>query len=217
MLEEKTYKVSELKAIMKTDRLDTLKGKLKTIECEFVQEGKGNKCTITITKAPDRFKEFCIYELGIPPQTNFQKLKLFYYKYFFAPDFDTLPYNEMAKLLQRAGTPIARQTFSDWIKLLHEQNITCPDNDDCVCYSCGYKEKGGYFEYYANEISEAEYKKAWCVFYETLAKTNGNGKLAMLKMQDTVGGKAVKKPRMMLNGLQPKTARLIEILEHIEL
>lgn len=217
MIEEKTYKVDEIKEIMKAKRLDTLKGKLKTIECEFETDGRGKSCTVTITKAPDRFKEFCIYELGIPSQTDFQKLKLFYYKYFFEPDFDTLPYNEIEKLLRSAGVPIARQTFSEWITLLKEQNMTCPDNDDCVYYSCGYKDIGGCLIYYANEISEADYKKAWRAFHETMAKTNGNGKLAMLKMKDTVGGKAIKKPRMMLNGLEPKTAQLIEILERVEI
>ena len=213
MLEEKTYKVDDIKEIMKTKRLDVLKGKLTTIDCEFEINGKGKKIELTIIKAPDRFKEFCIYELGIKPQTDFQKLKLFYYKYFFEPDFNTLPYNEIEQHLNKTGVQVARQTFSEWIKLLKEQNITCIDNDNCVYYSCGYKSMG----YCAKEISEADYKKAWRVFHETMEKTSGNAKLAMLKMKDAVGGKAIKKPRMMLNGLEPKTARLIEILEHIEL
>ena len=50
-----------------------------------------------------------------------------------------------------------------------------------------------------------------------MAKTGGNAKIAMRKMRDVVGGKAIKKPRIMLNGLEPKTAQLIEILERVEI
>ena len=81
MLEMQTYKLCEMQQYLGTTRLDCIKSKLNTIECEYETTGRGNNRIFIITKPPNKFKEMCIYEFGFSPQTDFEKLKNFLYFY----------------------------------------------------------------------------------------------------------------------------------------
>ena len=73
MLDIRTYTREELITIFKTNRLDSIKAKLKRQGYEFETSGRAETATVTITKQPLRFRRFCIDELGFAPQTDFKK------------------------------------------------------------------------------------------------------------------------------------------------
>lgn len=198
MLELKQYSLKEMQDYLKTDRLDSIKSKLNTLECEYETFGRGTNRIFEITKLPNQFKEFCIYELGVPPQTDFVKLKNFLYFFFFSDGFFTFPIQEMENILQRVGKPVARQTFTTWIKLLENQHLIMMDDTDCKYFACCHTDDK---KYYVREISEKEYKNAWCVYFRNLNDPNKGVAYAAAVMKNMVGGKAVKRPTPKQNAL----------------
>lgn len=198
MLDKRTYKLCEMQAYLGTERLDCIKSKLKTIECEYTTTGRGEERTFTVTKLPNRFKEMCIYELGFKPQTDFEKLKDFLYNYFFTDGFMTLPIQEMENVLRDAGTPVSRQTFKDWIKQLEKEELMLLDTDDCEYYSC-YHDKNK--QYRVKKITETEYKNAWKEFFRRREDKRSTEKSLAKHMRKQIGGKAVKCPKPKANAI----------------
>lgn len=191
MLELKDYTIDEMRNYLGTDRLDCIKSKLETIECKYETYGRGSMRTFKITKLPNQFKEFCIYELGIQPQTDFVKLKNFLYFYFFSDGFFTFPIQEMENVLRRVGKPVSRQTFTEWITMLQNQNLILLDDSDCKYYACCHTDEG---KYYVREISEKQYKAAWSAYFRALNDPAKGVAYAAATMKNMVGGKAVKRP-----------------------
>lgn len=198
MLELKTYTVDEMKKYLATDRIDSINSKLQTIGCEFETKGRSKDRIYTITKLPNQFKEFCIYELGVPPQTDFDKLKNFLYYYFFSDGFFTFPIQEMENILHRVGKPVARQTFTKWISLLENNNLIYRDDLDCVYYACCHTKEG---EYYVKQITQEEYINAWRCYFRLLNTNDKGFAYANAAMKNIVGGKAVKCPTPKANAL----------------
>ena len=87
MLDLQRYTRQELIDIFKTQRLDSIKDKLKRKGYKFTTDGRGDSFTLTITELPLRFRNFCTDELNFALQTDFVKLKRFLYRFIFDEDF----------------------------------------------------------------------------------------------------------------------------------
>ena len=78
MLNIQSYNQKELIEIFGTDRMDSIRRKLDSEGYQYTVSGLGNTYKLTVTELPFRFRSFCIEKLGFAPQTDFEKLKVFY-------------------------------------------------------------------------------------------------------------------------------------------
>ena len=75
MLEEKTYSISELAAIIGgSSKRQTIKRKLERRHILYSIQGRGSKATFKIEKIPSPFQEFCMDVLKFDKNTDFEKL-----------------------------------------------------------------------------------------------------------------------------------------------
>ena len=123
MLDAKTYTKKELVELFGTDRLDSIKNKLKRKQYKFTTSGRGDNFTLTITSLPLQFREFCINELGFAPQSDFQRLKKFLYLFFCDAEFQKLPLVEMEREMDKKEIPVTRQTIQKWIRKLIDNDL----------------------------------------------------------------------------------------------
>lgn len=173
MLERRTYTRQELIELFKTERLDSIKGKLNRQGYKYTTSGRGKTFTLTITEQPLRFRNFCIEELHFAPQTDFKRLKKFLYRFMFDDDFRKLPYVTMREYM--VGTmEITNQTLSRWVKHLYDENIVA---DGEMIYYAIDKKNGIY-----KRITKEEHGEAWKRYWEVRNDENDvpNGQYMML-------------------------------------
>lgn len=193
MLECRTYPRRELIEIFGTKRIDSIKGKLKRRGYEFESHGRGETYEITITKQPpDRFRDFCIDELGIAPQTDFEKLKTFYSKFFFDEEFRSLPQNGMKDIILQ-NTIITNPTITSYVRNLYKNEMI--QMGDPLYYSCN-KFLGLY-----TPITEKQYKKAWAIYWE-LRNSGAEYHIALNEMCSSLGGFPVKTHETIFNAFE---------------
>ena len=83
MLDIKTYSRQELIDLFKTERIDSIKNKLQRQGYKFTTSGRGKELTLTITEQPLLpLRTFAIEELGFSPQTDFDRLEIFLYRFY---------------------------------------------------------------------------------------------------------------------------------------
>ena len=162
MLDMRTYTREELKEIFHTDRIDSIKSKLNRQGYTYSTNGRGQELTLTITGLPPRFKTFCIEQLGFAPQTDFERLKVFLYHFFFDDDYRQLPIVTMARILTNEFY-ISYQTLSNWIDKLEKSNLIHRSFAEFNYYAFGKDESGNPIEI---PITEKLYKKAWNEYWK---------------------------------------------------
>ena len=201
MLDIRSYTRKELIEIFNTNRFDSIKGKLNRQGYEFISHGRGETATIEIIKKPSRFIRFCVDELGFAPQTDFEKLKRFLYKYMFDDDFRQLPYNGMKDIMVRE-TIISNPTITNYVRKLYSNNMI--GYGDSNYYSIN-KELSTY-----TPITEQQYKEAWKIYWEY---RDGGYSLAFVEMCNHVNGYPFKNDKVIFNAFEmAKIAELEEIL-----
>lgn len=209
MLERRTYTRQELIELFKTERLDSIKGKLNRQGYKYTTSGRGKTFTLTITEQPLRFRNFCIEELHFAPQTDFKRLKKFLYRFMFDDDFRKLPYVTMREYM--VGTmEITNQTLSRWVKRLYDENIVA---DGEMIYYAIDKKNGIY-----KRITKEEHGEAWKRYWEVRNDENGvpNGQyyIACEVMYEFIGGFPYKKADIIFNAFESKRIdTLKEILQ----
>ncbi|MBQ2824413.1 MAG: hypothetical protein IJF18_07535 [Oscillospiraceae bacterium] len=215
MLEERVYTQEELSEILGTIEVKNIKAKLKRYNVDFTATKVEESYVFDIHRINDKFKVFCILELKFPAQTNFSKLKYFVYYFFNDNDFNLLSHKLMMKKLKEVfGEAPSRETIDKWVKKLRGQNLFIED----ICeYRYFSVDKESY-----KEISHEEYKKAWNVYWKYVNlhfdDEDYNHYEAIIKMYSVIGGKAVKRPLININGFyNDKIKKLTEYaLESIE-
>lgn len=135
MLEEKTYTISELAAVLggATDR-QSIKHKLERKGISYTICGRGKKAIFTITEIPNPFQMFCIIKLGFAPQTDFYKVRNLFYYCFNDEEFFAKPNEEKEILLRGEGKPISRQSISNYLEKLNMANLWSRSTADFVYY-----------------------------------------------------------------------------------
>lgn len=160
MLEPKTYSIKELSAIIGTTGKQATDRKLRSYRISYTNTGHGDSLTYTITDIPDRFKVFCVFDLGFNPRTDFRKLRDFLFYLLGDDDFQWRPMELMEEYLRKAGKGVSRQTISHYIERLETLNLF--SGGDFVYYRV-YK----YFGVQKHEIvTREEYSAAWRLYWE---------------------------------------------------
>lgn len=162
MLDLKTYTRQELIELFKTDRLDSIKAKLKRQGYEFETSGRGAGVTLTITKLPLEFRNFCINELGFAPQTNFKKLKPFLYKFIFDENFRQLPVTAMERELEEEYR-VCYQTIERWLGTLMGQDMIVRAKNEYNYFAHGRDYDGSLVTF---PIDKQTYCDAWKAYWE---------------------------------------------------
>lgn len=208
MLTIATYTKQDLVNEFHTERIDSIKRSLTRLGYEFETNGKnGKNLRLTITKAPNTFKTFCVSELGIPAQSDFRILRDFFYYFFCDEEFQQLPVEEMARVLERDGKAISRQTISKWIQFLENKNII-NKSQECLYFATIATD----ISKEALEITREEYLKAWQVYWN-IRREGGSYNEAFNAMCSVNGGAVYKKPMIEENGFYSSLIdSLVELL-----
>ena len=162
MLDMRTYTREELVELYHTDRIDSIKSKLNRQGYTYSACGRGQTFTLTISGLPPRFKTFCMDKLNFAPQTDFERLKVFLYRFFFDDDYRQLPIVTMARILSNEFY-ISYQTLSNWIDKLDKANLIHRSFAEFNYYAFGKDESGNPIEI---PITEKLYKKAWNEYWK---------------------------------------------------
>ena len=81
MLEARKYTKTEMAEILETTDNQGISRKLQRYGIEFEKSGRGEKLIFDIKAVPDKFKMYCISELGYDGRIDFRKLREFLYCY----------------------------------------------------------------------------------------------------------------------------------------
>lgn len=207
MLDTRTYTRAELVEIFKTNRLDSIKEKLTRNGYEYVSSGRAERVTLTVTKKPSPFRDYCIKELGFAPQTHFHKLQPFLYRFAFGEDFRQLPMTEMARQM-KDEISICDDTINAYIQKLIENDIIYRDESNFNYYVIKTDRNGNKS---TKRIDKETYNKACAIYREEKAKGNKN---AFQVAGASVGGKLFKNGVILENAFgKKKFDELKKILE----
>lgn len=208
MLTIATYTKADLINEFHTDRIDSIKRSLTRLGYEFETNGKnGKNLRLTITKAPNMFKTFCVSELGIPAQSDFRILRNFFYYFFCDEEFQQLPVGEMERVLESEGKKVSRQTIAKWIEFFKSKNIVRESQE--YLYFATIKTE---FSTESLKITKEEYTEAWKRYWN-IRREGGSYNEAFNEMCRVNGGVVFKKPMIEENGFYSSLIdSLVELL-----
>lgn len=203
------YTKEELVNEFNTSRIDSIKRSLTRLGYEYETNGRnGKNLRLTITKAPNMFKMFCINELGVPAQSDFRILRDFFYYFFCDEEFQQLPVGEMARIMEEEKKAVSRQTIAKWIQFFKDKSIIYESRE---------------YLYFATvvtdisteslQITKEEYTRAWQRYW-TVKRNSGDAKTAFDEMKKVNGGVVFKKQKIEENGFYSSLIdSLVELLE----
>ena len=79
MLELREYTKSELSSILGTSDRQGIRRKLERYNIDFDESGHSNNAVFEIKNFERPFKVFCIIDLGVPAQVDFDKMRDYLY------------------------------------------------------------------------------------------------------------------------------------------
>ena len=208
MLKTGSYSFPELKELLGTKDKQATDRKLTRYGVEFTSTGWADNRTYTIINIPDPFRLYCVLMLGIPAQSDFEKIRNLYYYFFCVEGFTDLPLIEMAKVMEAEGVPASRQFVSKWIEYLRHLDYINFTNAECEYYAISRDEQNNRV---CKVISRADYISAWCIYFEW-RDVEGCGS-AYARMYNTIGGHPYKKPIYQQNALM--AAEIQELIDII--
>lgn len=204
MIQEKVYGISEIETILKTKGKQATKRKLESWGVEFSITGTGKNLLFDVKNIPAeiKFKVFCITELEVAPQTDFDKLRIFYFYYFGDKYFRETTDAARADILLADGYQLTAQTISKYIS--HLEKINFVSMADYGYYSCSTGRL-------PEQISESDYEAAWKQYH--IDKVNIGKEAAYRTMIQKIGGKPVKVKKRVNNAFEhDKIVELTDII-----
>lgn len=184
MLEVRDYSKAELSAILRTRNKPQIDNKLKNYDIEFYSTGSGNNRTYHITQLNDPFKVFAILELGFEAQTDFRKLRNFYYYFFNDEEFSAMPDEVKEQRMRSAGMGVSRQTIASYLRKLDATEMINRNSYNYIYYFA--------FKGTQRMTDKTEYSKAWSEYWSDLANKRYSPFGAIEKMRENYGGVAKK-------------------------
>lgn len=162
MLELRTYTIDEIASILGVNDRQGIQRKLNRYGVKYSVSGRGMAVKFGIKSIADEFKLFCILDLGMSANTNFNKFLYFMYYFLNDEDFRWLPDEILEIKMNERENHISRQTIANYKRVLSRLNL--------------FAKVGDYVYYFArrnNQIitDEAIYKKAWREYWKN--KNNG--------------------------------------------
>lgn len=195
MLELRTYTIDEMGSILGVNDRQSIQRKLNRYGVEYSVIGRGTASEFEIKNIDDEFKLFCILDLGMSANTDFNKFLYFLYYFLNDDDFRWLPDETLEIKMDERNNHISRQTIANYKRVLSNLNL--------------FAKVGDYVYYFArrnNQIitDETTYKKAWREYWEN--KNNGiDSQEAICIMCATYGGVAKKQAIMIGNAIYADT------------
>lgn len=196
MLELKTYKFAEIAAYLRAGRSRGVRDKLTRYSVEYTESGghHDQSKTYTITAINDPFRLFCVFDLGIPPQTDFKKLRDFTVYLLADEDFNWRPMEMMEEYLRRFTDGPSRQTISNYLRIFTDRDLIAM-NGEYVYYKV-YNDRGVQKH---EIITKEQYNAAWAVYWDR--RNNGADSLAAYStMYSWLGGVPRKQQKIATNG-----------------
>ena len=135
---------------------------------------------------------FFLTKYGISPNTNFDKLKIFFYNYFCDDEFRELPVTALAELMQENGRPISRQTMRSYIRHFNRNYLIMERSGNFIYYSVSYGER--------TEITKEQYSAAWREYWR-VKKAYNDYSAARRAMYRVSNGYACKHEIADINGI----------------
>ena len=202
-LELKTYPIALMRHIVRASSKQDIDRKLTRYGYGFTSEGWGSARKYTITALPnasDRFRIFCVFTLGLSPQTDFRKFRDFIFYFMANDDFNWRPNEMMEEYMRNEGRAISRQTIAGYKSKLIELGFFA-----CAGEFVYYK----VFNYYGVQkhelITQEEYKRAWDMYWEWRnAHPEEDSNPAYSYMYSKFGGAPRKQRRMAANAFYRK-------------
>ena len=208
MLKVGKYPIGELKKLLGTADKQGIDRKLTRYGVAFSSTGWADSRVYDITNIPDPFRLYCVLMLGIPAQSDFEKIRNLYYYFFCVEGFTDLPLIEMAKVMEAEGVPASRQFVSKWIEYLRNLDYINFTQSDCEYYAISRDEQNNRV---CKAISRTDYRNAWSIYFEW-RDVEGCG-TAYARMYNTIGGHPYKKPIYQQNALMfAEIQELIDII-----
>ena len=200
------YKKSELTQIFGSKSNQAINRKLDRYGVKFSVAGRGEQAVYKIQRMDDKFKIFAITELGFDANTDFQKLRNFYFYFFNDEEFQTLPDEMKEARMRENNRDISRQTIAKYLDRLVEHNyIAYLGGDDFVYY---FAHKGK-----RRTVEKSEYSRAWREYWSD--KESGmDYYTAIYNMIVHYGGVARKQAVPTVNAIYGK--KIDEMLSYIE-
>lgn len=200
------YKKSELTQIFGSKSNQAISRKLDRYGVKFSVAGRGEQAVYKIRQMDDKFKIFAITELGFDANTDFQKLRNFYFYFFNDEEFQTLPDEMKEARMRENNRDISRQTIAKYLDRLVEHNyIAYLGGDDFVYY---FAHKGK-----RRTVEKSEYSRAWREYWSD--KESGmDYYTAIYNMIVHYGGVARKQAVPTVNAIYGR--KIDEMLSYIE-
>lgn len=154
--------------------------------------GRGESAVYTIKGMADPFKVFAITELGFDANTDFTKLRNFYYHFFEDEVFMAMPDEVKEVRMRKMGLDVSRQTIANYTRRLETNNLI-------------NRYTKNYIYYFANKSEQrlcdhAEYVEAWRNYWDDI-ESGLNCYDAIANMRTDHGGVARKQPIPEINGI----------------
>lgn len=154
--------------------------------------GRGESAVYTIKGMAAPFKVFAITELGFDANTDFTKLRNFYYHFFEDEVFMAMPDEVKEVRMRKMGLDVSRQTIANYTRRLETNNLI-------------NRYTKNYIYYFANKSEQrlcdhAEYVEAWHNYWDDI-ESGLNCYDAIGNMRADYGGVARKQPIPEINGI----------------
>lgn len=130
----KLYSKPEMTAMLGTKARQGIDRKLERYGIVFEATGRGEKATYKINAIPDPFKLYAITKLKCDGNTNFHKLREFYYYFFNDEEFSAMPDEVKENRLRADGKDISRQTIAGYLAKLDKQELILRNTYNYIYY-----------------------------------------------------------------------------------
>ena len=199
------YSKPALSALFGSKGKEALERKMARYGIVFSSTGWAEKRLYTIHNITNPFKLFAIMDLGFDANTDFTKLRNFYYHFFEDEVFMAMP-DEVKEVRMRAmGQDVSRQTIATYTRKL-EANDLINRNTKNFIYYFAYKNE-------QRMCDHAEYVEAWHDYWDDI-DSGLNCYDAIANMRADHGGVARKQPIPAVNGIY--NAKIEQMLSLIQ-
>ena len=203
MLELRRYtrcEIAEMFGIrLSNNNNEAIKNRLNRYGVEYNVIGRGAGAEFDITNIEDEFKLYCLTDLKMSANTDFNKFLYFMYYFLNDETFRSLPDEMLETKMDERNTHISRQTISGYKRVLESRNL----------FHSSYE----YIYYFARKekriLTDKEtYNKAWWEYWNNRDEGADAGE-AISAMCAKYGGVAMKQSIMEANGIYLETINRI--------
>ena len=194
------YSKPELTQMLGTRSKQGIDRKLDRYGVVYEVCGRGERAVYTVKGMADPFKVFAITELGYDANTDFTKLRNFYYHFFEDEEFRAMPDEVKEVRMRKMGHDVSRQTIATYTRKLEDNELISRNTRDFIYYFA-YKQE-------QRMCDHAEYVQAWYEYWDDI-DSGLNSYDAIANMITDHDGVARKQPIPEINGIYNEKIELM--------